>query len=64
MRMEGERAYVSQFVLKELRVRKCGAPSKRMGGSLMLSTVAWKQDEAAELDLRASNSGAQPSKPS
>lgn len=37
MRMEGERAYVSQFVLKkELRVRKMWGPWRNgMGGSLM-----------------------------
>ena len=36
IRMEGERAYVSQFVLKELRVRKMWGPWRTgVGGSLM-----------------------------
>lgn len=36
MRMEGGRAYVSQFVSKELRVRKMWVPWRnRVGGSLM-----------------------------
>lgn len=36
MRTEGERAYVSQFVLKELRVRKMWALWRNgVGGSLM-----------------------------